>query len=88
MDLVYVVSGLAPTTKAARLIVDPRRNMAMHVSQRDLVFRKGEWTVWGMPPAPTEEGLELESWETVFGLTARYTAPFRRADLRAIELAA
>lgn len=49
----------------------------MHVEQNTRVFKKGQWTVWGMPPEPGE-GLELEGWETVFGVTARYTAPFAR----------
>ncbi|VDB92234.1 unnamed protein product [Peniophora sp. CBMAI 1063] len=77
MDLIYVVSGAEPTSTPARLIVNPERNMAMHVAQKDWVFRKGEWIVWGMPPTPGE-GRELERWETVGGVTARYEAPFVR----------
>ena len=77
MDLMYVVSGLASTTKEAGLALEPYRNMAMYVSNKQLVFRKGEWIVLGIQPTPGE-GLKLEEWETVFAITARYTAPFRR----------
>ena len=70
------MSGLASTTKEARLI-EPAANGAIRATHKSLVLKKGEWVVWGMPPTPGE-GLQLESWETVFGITARYTAPFKR----------
>ena len=76
IDVILVFSKLASTTKDA-VLADPRLGFYMVTKDKCMIHRRGEWYVMAGPPTPGD-GLELKPWEKVFGLTARYTAPFSR----------
>ncbi|VDB92235.1 unnamed protein product [Peniophora sp. CBMAI 1063] len=77
LDVILIRSNLASTTKPA-VLADPRFGFYIVARDGAVIHRRGNWYVMAGPPTPGE-GRRLESWEKVFGLTARYTAPFERA---------
>ncbi|KZV75825.1 hypothetical protein PENSPDRAFT_646866 [Peniophora sp. CONT] len=78
LDVIAVASKLADTTQVA-VLGDPRYKLLIDAEDGAVIHRRGMWYVMALPPTPGE-GLQLQPWERVFGLTARYTAPFSRGD--------
>ncbi|KAI0319983.1 hypothetical protein OF83DRAFT_1218592 [Amylostereum chailletii] len=73
-DLLLTLVKLAPTTSEAE-IFDPIMKISIAVTDFGVLVRAGKWTFGAIYPKPGK-GLRLQSWETVSGLTARFTVPY------------
>lgn len=73
-DCLLVFCELAPTTRNPCLFHMESRTL-IPVSDSVILFRKGQWYYAARLPIPGE-GRQLESWEHVRCLTARFTVPW------------
>ncbi|KAI0067105.1 hypothetical protein BV25DRAFT_1279527 [Artomyces pyxidatus] len=74
---------LAATTKPPSFI-DPMIGIVLPVNNSSAIIRRGEWVYVGIPATPAE-GLQLEDWEIVRTMAARFTMPFSKAEVKEIN---
>lgn len=73
-DCLLVFCKIAPTTRNPCLFHLESKTL-IPISDSVILFRKGQWYYAARPPLP-EEGRQLEDWENVRCLTARFTVPW------------
>ena len=73
-DCLLIFCEVAPTTRLPALFHFETKTL-IPVSDSVILFRKGQWYYAARPPIP-EQGRQLEDWEYVRCLTARFTVPW------------